>query len=75
MGGLTSSNNSGLSWKFEELLLMKELNLWEIIFFYLGKDVELYTLSFGTEPNLISIYDNVKSSNSETYSYSQEIRC
>lgn len=44
-------------------------------FFYLGKDVELYTLSFGTEPNLISIYDNVKSSNSETYSYSQEIRC
>lgn len=28
-------------------------------FFYLGKNVELYTTSFGTEPYLISIHDNV----------------
>lgn len=28
-------------------------------FFYLGKNVELYTLNFGTEPYLISIHDNV----------------
>ena len=28
-------------------------------FYFLGKNVELYTLSFGTEPYLISIHDNV----------------
>ena len=28
-------------------------------FYYLGKNVELYTLNFGTEPYLISIHDNV----------------
>lgn len=28
-------------------------------FYHLGKNVELYTLNFGTEPYLISIYDNV----------------
>lgn len=28
-------------------------------FYYLGRNVELYTLSFGTEPYLISIHDNV----------------
>lgn len=27
-------------------------------FYYLGKNVELYTLSFGTEPYLISIHDD-----------------
>lgn len=27
-------------------------------FYYLGKNVELYTLDFGTEPWLISIHDN-----------------
>lgn len=29
-------------------------------FYYLGKNVKLYTLSFGTEPYLISIHDNVQ---------------
>lgn len=28
-------------------------------FYYLGKNVELYTINFGTEPYLISIHDNV----------------
>lgn len=28
-------------------------------FYFLGKNVELYTLGFGTEPYLISIHDNV----------------
>lgn len=28
-------------------------------FYFLGKNVELYTLSFGTEPYLISIHDYV----------------
>lgn len=28
-------------------------------FYHLGKNVELYTLNFGTEPYLISIHDNV----------------
>ena len=28
-------------------------------FYYLGKNVELYTINFGTEPYLVSIHDNV----------------
>lgn len=28
-------------------------------FYYLGKNVKLYTQNFGTEPYLISIHDNV----------------
>lgn len=27
-------------------------------FYFLGKNVELYTMNFGTEPYLISIHDN-----------------
>lgn len=29
-------------------------------FYYLGKNVKLYTLGFGTEPELISIHDDVQ---------------
>ena len=28
-------------------------------FYYCGKNIELYTTNFGTEPYLISIHDNV----------------
>lgn len=57
MGGIRLVESQLFKLKLRRASAHERAELMRNQFYFLGKNVELYTLSFGTEPYLISIHD------------------